>query len=75
MKKKLLLFYWTNDLSEKMNEIDGKLTIILKTNEMNFFWITWTNELNGLFKNDERTKWKKSAMPIFTWMKNGEWQI
>ena len=50
-------FYWTNNFIEKTKEIDGKWTIIMKTNEINFFerlkkklmklvdHERWTNEL------------------------------
>ena len=32
-------FYWMNDFPEKTNEIDGKWTIIIKTNKINFLTI------------------------------------
>ena len=43
--KKTSFFYWTNEFTEryfsekKKKKIDGKLTIILRTNKINFFTI------------------------------------
>ena len=51
-------FYWTNDFTERSFSekwTDGKWTIILKTNKINFF-NDWKNDRIGSFTNDERTK-------------------
>jgi len=62
-------FYWTNDLterlfSEKTNKIDGKWTIILRRNEINFFLKIKKTDRNSSFMNDKRELKKKSNAPI-----------
>ena len=57
--------YWLKDFTErlfteKMNEIEGKWTIILRTNKINFFGRLQKTERNGSFTNDERIKWIKT---------------
>ena len=60
--KKTKQFYSKNNFtegsfSEKINEIDEKLMIILRRNEINE-----KKKKNGLFTNDVGTKWKKNWM-------------
>ena len=73
-KKSMVFLCSTNvfsawSFSEKRNEIHGKLTIILRTNEINCFWTIekkrtkWDvhEQWNEMFTNDERIKWKKNV--------------
>ena len=78
--KNFIFFYWKNgftkltilldedfterSFSEKTNEIDWKLKIILRTNENNFFNDWKMNERNGLKRTMNERNGKKPNAPI-----------
>ena len=58
LNKQILWFYWTNNFTERLfskktNVVDGKCTIILRLNKINFFlnhwkkWIVYDWTING----------------------------
>lgn len=56
-------FSWTIDLNEKMNEIDEKWTILLRTNEIIFF-NDWKNEkMSHLKTMNVKNKIKSQTCP------------
>lgn len=49
-------FFTERSFSEKTNEINGKYTIVLRTNEIIFFERLWKNERNGSSMNERNEK-------------------
>ena len=65
-KKKRYSFLWTNYFierlfSEKTNEKDGKLTIILRTNEIKYSFTIEKNEMGGSWTINEQIEKKERA--------------
>ena len=61
LKNKPKIHEYQLSFSKKTNEKDGKWTIIWRTNDINVFE-RLKKEQNGLFTNNEQTKWKKNEM-------------